>query len=102
MEPCHDCAPRCARCYQREWRAKHRTPAPPRRCAVCDNSFTPKRNDARFCRSACRQEYYRVSNIKIEYRDEQGRMRVMSYKEYRASIVTGKQKTSGESAGPFS
>ena len=30
-----------------------------RTCEVCEETFTPKRKDARFCSSACRQDAYR-------------------------------------------
>ena len=32
---------------------------PKKRCAVCDEQFTPKRSDAMYCSSACKQGAYR-------------------------------------------
>jgi hypothetical protein len=30
-----------------------------RRCAICGREFTPSRDDAAYCRNACRQKAYR-------------------------------------------
>jgi hypothetical protein len=48
-------------CAQRTRRAnrRRRQPRMRTRCAVCGTSFTPKRTDARYCGSACRQRAYR-------------------------------------------
>ena len=63
----------CDRCYLRQWRAARRVEPSPRRCAICGSTFTPKRrNDAKFCRNACRQLSYRdrttIPDVKVDNR----------------------------------
>ena len=55
----HFCCLKCATKIYRQI-AKHRKAIARRRtCPVCEQEFTPARNDARTCSSACRQKAYR-------------------------------------------
>jgi hypothetical protein len=47
------------RCSDRVEVERRRVEHQPRRCEICDEEFTPKRSDARFCSNACRQDAYR-------------------------------------------
>jgi hypothetical protein len=52
---CRSCSDRCAqRARRRQRRAELRAV-----CAVCNETFSPRRADARFCSDACRQKAYR-------------------------------------------
>lgn len=56
---CHNAATAAWRAAHPEhaaaYNAARRLPAyPPRPCAVCSESFTPRRRDQRYCGSACR------------------------------------------------
>lgn len=50
------CSERCSRLVQLERKRVHHDQ---RLCDVCLELFTPKRSDARYCSSACRQDAYR-------------------------------------------
>jgi hypothetical protein len=51
------CTPRCAQRVRRRARREQR---PEQTCTVCKTMFQPKRADAKFCSSACRQWAYRL------------------------------------------
>jgi hypothetical protein len=48
----------CNACYQRSCRAARRL-TNFNVCSACNETFTPKRKDARFCSNACRQAAHR-------------------------------------------
>jgi hypothetical protein len=62
------CSERCSRVavFERQKaRAQRKKPAPEQRtCAVGGQLFIPKRKDAAFCSSACRQKAYRDRRIR--------------------------------------
>jgi len=65
--PCQDVF--CSReCQTSVWNArsyaKHRRPPPERACAVCDERFQPKRTDAIYCSSRCKQAAYRAAKVR--------------------------------------
>ena len=47
--------------YQKELKWRREQERKDRICQTCGNPFTPKRSDAKFCCSACRQKAYRES-----------------------------------------
>jgi hypothetical protein len=56
------CSERCRKALYR--RASRTTPAE-RACEVCEEMFTPKRADARYCSNACRQDAYRKRRLGV-------------------------------------
>jgi hypothetical protein len=57
------------RCYQRAWRRSRRIETT-RTCAVCGQTFTPPRSDARYCSNACRQKHYRADRERPREQDD--------------------------------
>ena len=55
---CEACRPKAQAASARAARARKRAG---KTCSLCKNSFTPARDDARFCSNACRQRAYRMS-----------------------------------------
>jgi hypothetical protein len=51
---------RCAACYERARRKKHRHKQ--RFCLSCSTEFTTTRTDAKFCSVACKQKAYRLAH----------------------------------------
>lgn len=47
------------RCEYKAGNLRRRVGHESRRCVVCEEPFTPRRKDARYCSSACRQDAYR-------------------------------------------
>lgn len=56
VDYCYPCAEKEKLAERREQRAKARAD---RCCETCGSTFTPRRADGRYCRSACRQMAYR-------------------------------------------
>jgi hypothetical protein len=52
-------------CSERCRKAQYRKPTErePTTCEVCEEEFTPKRADARYCSNACRQDAYRKRKL---------------------------------------
>ena len=57
---CWSCAERERQAEARERRRQARTD---RRCASCDETFTPARSDGRYCSPKCRQRAYRARAV---------------------------------------
>lgn len=60
---CGPCTPEARRRVQREWRQKNRPRPTERPCRRCQRPFTPKRSDAAYCSSACRQAAHRQRTV---------------------------------------
>jgi hypothetical protein len=54
------CSRRCSKRLEKE---RRRVKREDRRCEVCNETFTPKRADARYCSNACRQDAYRKRKV---------------------------------------
>lgn len=54
------CSPRCV---DEAARKRRRVEPVARECEVCGEEFIPKRSDARYCSSACRQDAYRKRKL---------------------------------------
>jgi hypothetical protein len=63
-ERARSCSPLCAREKRNaDARGRRLEARENHRCAVCDETFTPARSDARYCSAACRQDAYRKRKL---------------------------------------